>query len=80
MTGVLREEWGFDGLVMTDWWNSACKVNHPAAGNDVVMPGIRNDYNSMLAALKDGRMKRADAQRAAVNVLKSALYKLSCMR
>lgn len=77
MTGVLREEWGFDGLVMTDWWNSADKTRHPAAGNDVVMPGVRGYYNSMLAALKDGRMKRADAQHAAVNVLKSALLKFS---
>ena len=77
MTGVLREEWGFDGFVMTDWWNAADKVRHPAAGNDVVMPGVRGYYNEMLAALKDGRMKRADAQHAAVNVLKSALLKLS---
>jgi len=77
MTGVLREEWGFDGLVMTDWWNAADKTRHPAAGNDVVMPGVRGDYNAMLAALKDGRLKRADAQHAAVNVLKAAVFKLS---
>ena len=77
LTGVLRDEWGFDGLVMTDWWNAADKVRHPSAGNDVVMPGFRSYYDEMLAALKDGRMKRADVQHAAVNVLKAALLKVS---
>ena len=69
MTGVLREEWGFDGFVMTDWWNSADKLRHPAAGNDLVMPGSRGEYDALVAAMKDGRVRRADVQRAAANIL-----------
>jgi hypothetical protein len=71
MTGVLREEWGFDGFVMTDWWNSADKLRHAEAGNDLVMPGVRGEYAALVAALKDGKVRRADVQHAAVNILKT---------
>ena len=69
MTGVLREEWGFDGFVMTDWWNSADKLRHAEAGNDLVMPGVRGEYAALVAALKDGKVRRADVQHAAANIL-----------
>jgi beta-glucosidase len=71
MTGVLREEWGFDGFVMTDWWNSADKLRHAEAGNDLVMPGVRGEYAALVAALKDGKVRRADVQHAAANILKT---------
>ena len=41
ITGILRNEWGFDGLVMTDWWNNAEKDKEVTAGNDVRMPDSR---------------------------------------
>ena len=71
MTGVLREEWGFDGFVMTDWWNSADKLRHAEAGNDLVMPGVRGEYAALVAALKDGKVHRADVQHAAANILRT---------
>ena len=71
MTGVLREEWGFDGFVMTDWWNSADKLRHAEAGNDLVMPGVRGEYAALVAALKDGKVRRADVQHAAANILRT---------
>ena len=37
LTDILREEWGFDGLVMTDWWNRAEHYKEVLAGNDVKM-------------------------------------------
>ena len=76
VTDVLRGEWGFDGLVMTDWWNSADKLRHPYSGNDVVMPGVRKEAEAAIAAIKSGRIRRADAQAAAVNVLKTALLRM----
>lgn len=70
VTDVLRGEWGFDGAVMTDWWNAADKLRHPDSGNDVVMPGVRHEVEELIAAIKSGKVRRADAQAAAVNLLK----------
>jgi beta-glucosidase len=38
VTGILREEWGFEGVVMTDWHTSVPMWREIAAGNDVKMP------------------------------------------
>lgn len=38
VTGILRDEWGFDGLVMTDWNTTIQLWREVAAGNDVKMP------------------------------------------
>lgn len=38
ITGILRGEWGYQGLVTTDWWNTACKTPETLAGNDIRMP------------------------------------------
>ena len=37
LTGILREEWGYDGVVTTDWWNLAEHYKEVLAGNDVKM-------------------------------------------
>lgn len=71
LTDVLRGEWGFEGAVMTDWWNSADKLRHPVAGNDVVMAGTRSEVEALIAAIKDGRVARADAQACAVRMVKA---------
>ncbi len=80
LTGVLRDEWGFDGLVMTDWWCSADKLLHPAAGNDLAMPGTMSDIAALERAIRQGKVSRADAQAAAVNVLNAVKASLSTAR
>ncbi len=62
MKTVLREEWGYEGLVMTDWvvsfinskskYRAAKSAPTIAAGNDVFMPGCPGDYKLALTALK----------------------------
>ena len=37
LTGILREEWGFDGMVTTDWWTFGEHYKETAAGNDMKM-------------------------------------------
>lgn len=39
LTGILRDEWGFDGVVVSDWWGTHTTVPAAAAGLDVEMPG-----------------------------------------
>ena len=46
ITGILRGEWGFSGLVTTDWCNTAEKSAEVRAGNDIRMPYIANDYKT----------------------------------
>ncbi len=43
ITGVLRNEWGYKGLVTTDWWNNGERSKEIKAGNDVHMP--HSHYN-----------------------------------
>lgn len=69
-TVVARGEWGFDGLIMSDWnttvpadgsepWRCA------AAGNDVIMPGNPHDDADIRAALADGRLAETDVRACA---------------
>lgn len=71
-TKVLRCEWGFDGLVMSDW-NSTDKCSHAAAiqaGNDLIMPGNARVRKALLAALRSGELAKTDLSRSAARVLK----------
>ena len=43
ITGILRGEWGYKGLITTDWMNTAQKRAEVIAGNDVRMPCIANN-------------------------------------
>ena len=69
---ALRCEWGFDGLVMSDWYESEKfqnKVAYHAAqmascnikgGNNLQMWGRKNDYDVLMRALKNGEITRDD--------------------
>lgn len=84
LTTVLRGEWGFDGLVMTDWWamindegqapgqsNLAAMVR---GQNDVYMvvqdSGRNSGGDNLEACLADGTLRRADLLVCAMNILK----------
>ena len=69
LTEVLREEWGFAGLVVSDWGAVADRVAAVAAGLDLTMPGPDDTGDRALAeAVADGRLDPAALRAAADRV------------
>lgn len=70
LTDVLRKEWGFDGVVMTDWGAMHDRNEALRAGLDLEMPGDTAVCRKWISeGLKDGTLDRADLDKAAENVL-----------
>jgi len=59
LTTVLRDEWGFKGLVMTDWYGGDNGAEQIAAGNDMLQPGTALQYEQIMNALQDGSLTEA---------------------
>lgn len=77
-TKVLRNEWGFDGVVMTDWMstgrNKASSAKAIAAGNDLIMAGMGFDKKDIRKALKTGTLDIDDLRRCCANVVRSIVH------
>lgn len=70
---VLRDEWGFDGLVMTDWMAEHDTVQSVLAGCDLEMPGPARERGARLeAAVRDGRVPPEAVRACARRVLQLA--------
>jgi beta-glucosidase len=74
LTGILREEWGFKGLVTTDWYTHGEQYREINAGNDVKMG--RGMKEETLKALADGRLSR-EAMETSVRRVLELLMKLA---
>lgn len=70
LTDVLRKEWGYNGLVMTDWGAMRDRIAAIRAGLDLEMPGD-TDYcrRQILDGVENGSLDIVDLDRAAKNVL-----------
>lgn len=81
-TTILRDEWGFDGFVMTDWWAHINRRGMPQTLNDFAqMVHAQNDVymvtsdssrntvdDNLLTSLADGTLSRGELQRCAANI------------
>ncbi len=77
---ILREEFGFRGIVMSDWIQTGLSLTkdakYPAvhtsnmirAGNDLMMPGSIVDYDDVISAVEEGRLSRRDLERSASRI------------
>lgn len=69
LTDVLRDEWGYEGFVMTDWWAQENGVRQQLAGNDLLMPGSQRQYDEVLNGLKDGSLPEEVIDRNIRNIM-----------
>ncbi|UJH66437.1 glycoside hydrolase family 3 C-terminal domain-containing protein [Allomuricauda sp. SCSIO 65647] len=69
LTDVLRGEWGFQGLVMTDWFGGENPPAQIAAGNDLLEPGTKRQWKALAKAAENGELSEADIDRAAGRIL-----------
>lgn len=76
-TKVLRNEWGFEGVVMTDWFATNKGVANNAlamkAGNDLIMPGAGRNKREILAGIKSGMISETDVRRCCANVVRAIM-------
>lgn len=74
-TQILRGEWGFDGVVVTDWGDMDIVVDGAdavAAGNDIVMPGGPPVIAQILKGFEEGRVGREEMERSVSRLLRAA--------
>ena len=69
LTTVLRDEWGFDGIVMTDWGCKENTVKSAKAGNDLMEWGKQVERDRILAAVNSGEMSLEELDRNVRNLL-----------
>lgn len=69
LTTVLREEWGFEGFVMTDWWGEHDPVAQMKAGNDLLMPGTEEQIQEIIEKVRTGYLSVEVLDRNVRNVL-----------
>lgn len=77
LTDVLRHEWGFDGVVMSDWYSTGKGLGTNdgaiAAGNDLIMPGMSANVKEILQGLKKGTVTENQLRTSAGRIIKQIL-------
>ena len=76
-TKVLRNEWGFDGIVMTDWFATGHDESYDElcckAGTDLIMPGTPGIVSKIMRAYRQALISRDDIERSARRLFKLSL-------
>ena len=67
---ILRDEWGFKGTVMTDWFGGSNGAKQIAAGNDMLQPGRDQQYNDIVNSVKNKTLPEADLDTCVSRIIK----------
>ena len=73
LTDILRGEWAYRGLVMSDWFGGEDPIAMVNAGNDMLMPGTGGQEAALRAALASGTLSRAALDTSVTRVLELVL-------
>ena len=93
LENVLRKEWGFEGMVMSDWvaysdspdvdkkYKRSCASGCIRGGTDLMMPGYRGHYENIMNAIENEEseypLDRETLEKSAARIV-SVLYRLKC--
>lgn len=69
VTEILRNEWGFEGVVMTDWYGGRNAAAQMEAGNDILMPGKAQQKAEIKKAVLNGKLSREMIDRNVRHIL-----------
>ncbi|MCR8558148.1 glycoside hydrolase family 3 C-terminal domain-containing protein [Mucilaginibacter sp. BJC16-A38] len=69
LTRILRQEWGFKGMVLTDWNGGNDIIAQQNAGNDLLMPGKRGQFETLLNAVKSGKLSLKQLDENVLHIL-----------
>jgi beta-glucosidase len=71
LTEVLRKQWGYDGIVMSDWFGSRTTAPTVNAGLDLEMPGPTRDRGyKLIAAVENGEVSAKTVRTRAINMVR----------
>jgi len=73
LTTILRNEWGYKGMVMTDWFGGRNAVAQVNAGNDLLMPGTATQTKTVFNAADSGKLDVALLDRNVEKILQTIL-------
>ncbi|MFT6935619.1 MAG: beta-glucosidase, partial [Maribacter sp.] len=79
LTDVLRGNWGFNGLVMTDWFGGKDAVAQINAGNDLLEPGTKRQWDALLEGAEDKSLSQTTIDTSAGRIL-SLIFKTKKMQ
>lgn len=73
LINAARQDFGFNGLIMSDWTAGGSVTDRVLVGNDLTEPGSYDEVQEVLAALKAGRITRSDLLVCAERILRFVL-------